>query len=155
MNKLKLFLIILLSVFVKPVLANTSEEVKYLAMAIFYEAQGESHAGKEAVADVILNRVDHPEFANSVKKVITSRGQFQWYHNRSLRGGRVFNPSKEKEIMKLAKKKYTQHVMDVRRDTTRKAIFFSTGRKPAPRAKLIKKVGNHYLYALKSKTHRS
>lgn len=155
MNKLKLFLIILLSLFAKPVFANTSEEVKYLAMAIFYEAQGESHAGKEAVADVILNRVDHPEFANSVKKVITSRGQFQWYHNRSLRGGRVFNPSKEKEIMKLAKKKYMQHVMDVRRDTTRKAIFFSTGRKPAPRAKLIKKVGNHYLYALKSKTHRS
>lgn len=155
MNKLKLFLIILLAVFVKPVFANTSEEVKYLAMAIFYEAQGESHAGKEAVADVILNRVDHPEFANSVKKVITSRGQFQWYHNRSLRGGRVFNPSKEKEIMKLAKKKYMQHVMDVRKDTTKKAIFFSTGRKPAPRARLIKKVGNHYLFALKSKTQRS
>lgn len=155
MNKLKLFLIILLSVFVKPVFANTSEEVKYLAMAIFYEAQGESHAGKEAVADVILNRVDHPEFANSVKKVIASRGQFQWYHNRSLRGGRVFNPSKEKEIMKLAKKKYMQHVMDVRKDTTKKAIFFSTGRKPAPRARLIKKVGNHYLFALKSKTQRS
>lgn len=155
MNKLKLFLIILLSVFVKPVFANTSEEVKYLAMAIFYEAQGESHAGKEAVADVILNRVDHPEFANSVKKVITSRGQFQWYHNHSLRGGRVFNPSKEKEIMKLAKKKYMQHVMDVRKDTTKKAIFFSTGRKPAPRARLIKKVGNHYLFALKSKTQRS
>lgn len=155
MNKLKLFLIILLSVFVKPVFANTSEEVKYLAMAIFYEAQGESHAGKEAVADVVLNRVDHPEFANSVKKVITSRGQFQWYHNRSLRGGRVFNPSKEKEIMKLAKKKYMQHVMDVRKDTTKKAIFFSTGRKPAPRARLIKKVGNHYLFALRSKTQRS
>ena len=155
MNKLKLFLIILLSVFVKPVFANTSEEVKYLAMAIFYEAQGESHAGKEAVADVVLNRVDHPEFANSVKKVITSRGQFQWYHNRSLRGGRVFNPSKEKEIMILAKKKYMQHVMDVRKDTTKKAIFFSTGRKPAPRARLIKKVGNHYLFALRSKTQRS
>lgn len=155
MNKLKLFLIILLVVFVKPVFANTSEEVKYLAMAIFYEAQGETHAGKEAVADVILNRVDHPEFANSVKKVITSRGQFQWYHNRSLRGGRVFNPSKEKEIMKLAKKKYMQHVTDARRDTTKKAIFFSTGRKPAPRARLIKKVGNHYLFALKSKTQRS
>ena len=155
MNKLKLFLIILSSVFVKPVFANTSEEVKYLAMAIFYEAQGESHAGKEAVADVVLNRVDHPEFANSVKKVITSRGQFQWYHNRSLRGGRVFNPSKEKEIMILAKKKYMQHVMDVRKDTTKKAIFFSTGRKPAPRARLIKKVGNHYLFALRSKTQRS
>ena len=155
MNKLKLFLIILLSVFAKPVFANTSEEVKYLAMAIFYEAQGESHAGKEAVADVVLNRVDHPEFANSVKKVITSRGQFQWYHNRSLRGGRVFNPSKEKEIMILAKKKYMQHVMDVRKDTTKKAIFFSTGRKPAPRARLIKKVGNHYLFALRSKTQRS
>lgn len=135
----------------KPAIANTNEEVKYLAMAIYYEAQGESLKGKEAVADVILNRVEHREFANSVKKVVASKGQFQWFRNRSLRGGRVFNPSKEKEIMSLARKKYFQHVMDKRNDTSRNAIFFSTGKKPAPRAKLSRKVGRHYFFTLKPK----
>lgn len=135
----------------KPVMANTNEEVKYLAMAIYYEARGENMKGKEAVADVILNRVEHHEFANSVKKVVATKGQFQWFHNRSLRGGGVFNPNKEKEIMSLARKKYFQHVMDKRNDTSKNAIFFSTGRKPAPRAKLSGKVGHHYFYTLNSK----
>lgn len=135
----------------KPVIANTNEEVKYLAMAIYYEARGENMKGKEAVADVILNRVEHHEFANSVKKVVATKGQFQWFHNRSLRGSGVFNPNKEKEIMSLARKKYFQHVMDKRNDTSKNAIFFSTGRKPAPRAKLSGKVGHHYFYTLNSK----
>lgn len=135
----------------KPVIANTNEEVKYLAMAIYYEARGENMKGKEAVADVILNRVEHHEFANSVKKVVATKGQFQWFHNRSLRGSGVFNPNKEKEIMSLARKKYFQHVMDKRIDTSKNAIFFSTGRKPAPRAKLSGKVGYHYFYTLKPK----
>ena len=135
----------------KPVIANTNEEVKYLAMAIYYEARGENMKGKEAVADVILNRVEHHEFANSVKKVVATKGQFQWFHNRSLRGGGVFNPNKEKEIISLARKKYFQHVMDRRVDTSKNAIFFSTGRKPAPRAKLSSKVGHHYFYTLNPK----
>jgi len=135
----------------KPVIANTNEEVKYLAMAIYYEARGENMKGKEAVADVILNRVEHHEFANSVKKVVATKGQFQWFHNRSLRGSGVFNPNKEKEIMSLARKKYFQHVMDKRIDTSKNAIFFSTGRKPAPRAKLSGKVGHHYFYTLNPK----
>lgn len=135
----------------KPVIANTNEEVKYLAMAIYYEARGENMKGKEAVADVILNRVEHHEFANSVKKVVATKGQFQWFHNRSLRGSGVFNPNKEKEIMSLARKKYFQHVMDRRVDTSKNAIFFSTGRKPAPRAKLSGKVGHHYFYTLNPK----
>lgn len=135
----------------KPVIANTNEEVKYLAMAIYYEARGENMKGKEAVADVILNRVEHYEFANSVKKVVATKGQFQWFHNRSLRGSGVFNPNKEKEIMSLARKKYFQHVMDKRIDTSKNAIFFSTGRKPSPRAKLSGKVGHHYFYTLNPK----
>lgn len=135
----------------KPAIANTNEEVKYLAMAIYYEARGENMKGKEAVADVILNRVEHHEFANSVKKVVATKGQFQWFHNRSLRGSGVFNPNKEKEIMSLARKKYFQHVMDRRIDTSKNAIFFSTGKKPAPRAKLSRKVGHHYFYTLNPK----
>ena len=56
-----------------------------LALAIHNEARGEPRSGKYAVANVILNRVKHKSFPNTVRKVVTQRGQFQWYHNHKLR----------------------------------------------------------------------
>lgn len=41
-----------------------------LATAIYYEAASESEAGQRAVAQVILNRVRHPAFPNSVCGVV-------------------------------------------------------------------------------------
>jgi N-acetylmuramoyl-L-alanine amidase len=41
-----------------------------LARLVHAEAKGEPYAGKVAVATVVLNRVDHPDFPNTVKDVI-------------------------------------------------------------------------------------
>ncbi|MHA6267293.1 cell wall hydrolase [uncultured Aliiroseovarius sp.] len=41
-----------------------------LAEALYFEARGETVKGQFAVAEVILNRVDHPRFPNSVCGVI-------------------------------------------------------------------------------------
>ncbi|KAA9023626.1 cell wall hydrolase [Niallia endozanthoxylica] len=41
-----------------------------MARLVSAEAKGEPYAGKVAVATVILNRLDHPEFPNTVKEVI-------------------------------------------------------------------------------------
>ncbi|MXP25901.1 cell wall hydrolase [Altererythrobacter indicus] len=41
-----------------------------LAMAIYYEAASESDAGQRAVAQVVLNRVAHPAYPNSVCGVV-------------------------------------------------------------------------------------
>ncbi|WP_026905816.1 cell wall hydrolase [Paucisalibacillus globulus] len=41
-----------------------------MAKLVHAEAKGEPYAGKVAVATVILNRVDHVEFPNSIKEVI-------------------------------------------------------------------------------------
>lgn len=41
-----------------------------LARLVSAEAKGESYAGKVAVATVVLNRVDHPDFPDTVKDVI-------------------------------------------------------------------------------------
>jgi N-acetylmuramoyl-L-alanine amidase len=41
-----------------------------LARLVYAEAKGESYAGKVAVATVVLNRVDHPDFPDTVKGVI-------------------------------------------------------------------------------------
>ena len=60
---------------------SPNSEVDMLALAIHNEARGEPRSGKYAVANVILNRVKHKSFPNTVRKVVTQRGQFQWYHN--------------------------------------------------------------------------
>ena len=46
------------------------------AQIVHAEANGESYIGKVAVAEVILNRVNSPEFPNTISGVIYQPGQF-------------------------------------------------------------------------------
>jgi N-acetylmuramoyl-L-alanine amidase len=48
----------------------SAAERNLLARLVSAEAKGESYAGKVAVATVVLNRVNHPDFPNTVKDVI-------------------------------------------------------------------------------------
>ncbi|MET3698184.1 N-acetylmuramoyl-L-alanine amidase [Bacillus oleivorans] len=48
----------------------TSAELDLLARLVHAEAKGEPYAGKVAVATVVLNRVDHKDFPDTVKGVI-------------------------------------------------------------------------------------
>jgi spore germination cell wall hydrolase CwlJ-like protein len=48
-----------------------SEQLDCLARAIYFEARGESLKGQAAVAEVILNRVDSPEYPHTVCAVVT------------------------------------------------------------------------------------
>ena len=41
-----------------------------LAMALYYEARGEGQEGMLAVAEVIVNRVQHPDFPGTVCEVV-------------------------------------------------------------------------------------
>ncbi|MGM0415007.1 MAG: cell wall hydrolase [Bacillota bacterium] len=54
----------------------SSEEIKILASIINAEARGESYRGKVAVGAVIINRVYHPSFPNTIKEVVYQSGQF-------------------------------------------------------------------------------
>jgi N-acetylmuramoyl-L-alanine amidase len=54
-----------------------------LARTVHAEAKGESYAGKVAVATVILNRVNHPDFPNTIKGVV---------YERTSNGGYAFSP---------------------------------------------------------------
>lgn len=51
-------------------------EVDLLARLISAEARGEPYVGQVAVGAVVLNRVDHPSFPNSVSGVIYQPGAF-------------------------------------------------------------------------------
>ena len=48
-----------------------------LRQALYFEARGESLRGQFAVAEVILNRVDSPDFPGTVCNVVHSRGRGQ------------------------------------------------------------------------------
>lgn len=49
----------------------TMEELNCMTQAIYYEAGNQSEFGKQAVAKVIINRVNHGSFANNVCDVIS------------------------------------------------------------------------------------
>lgn len=52
------------------------EEVLLLARVIHGESRGESFEGQVAVGAVVLNRVQNPQFPDTVRKVILQEGQF-------------------------------------------------------------------------------
>ena len=54
----------------------SSGDVALLARVISAESRGEPYSGQVAVGAVVLNRVDHPSFPNSVSGVIYQLGAF-------------------------------------------------------------------------------
>ena len=55
---------------------NTSGDVALLARLISAEARGESYEGQVAVGAVVLNRIAHPSFPNTLSGVIYQNGAF-------------------------------------------------------------------------------
>ncbi|MBR2500317.1 MAG: cell wall hydrolase [Clostridia bacterium] len=88
--KRKLFLILLLLLFTLSSISiyidenpnktyaasNWAKDVQLLARCVNGEARGESYEGQVAVAAVILNRVEHPSFPNTIAGVIYQPGAF-------------------------------------------------------------------------------
>lgn len=67
------------------------EELEMLARCVEAEAGNQSLMGRRLVADVILNRVDDPDFPDTIEGVITQPGQFSVYWNGGM--DRVGEPS--------------------------------------------------------------
>lgn len=64
------------SVSYNPTMEVSNEEVWLLACIIDWEAAWESYDGKLAVANVVLNRVRNPRYADTITGVIYARSQF-------------------------------------------------------------------------------
>ncbi|OLO38045.1 N-acetylmuramoyl-L-alanine amidase [Alkalihalophilus pseudofirmus] len=71
----------------------SEEELDLLARIVRAEAQAEPFEGKVAVADVVLNRVESPQFPDTIKEVIYEPRQFQPVAN-----GQVNKPADEESI---------------------------------------------------------
>ena len=62
-------------------IAVTKEEIDLMARAVYSEARGEPFQGQVAVAAVVINRVLHPLFPDTVRGVIFQPWQFTAVHD--------------------------------------------------------------------------
>lgn len=60
-----------------PDIQLTEEEEELLAKLIWVEARGESQKGQQAVAEVVLNRLQSSQFSDNLYDVIHGQGQFR------------------------------------------------------------------------------
>jgi N-acetylmuramoyl-L-alanine amidase len=71
----------------------SEKELDLLARIVRAEAQSEPFEGKVAVAEVVLNRLESPQFPDTIKEVIYEPGQFQPVAN-----GQINKPADEESI---------------------------------------------------------
>jgi spore germination cell wall hydrolase CwlJ-like protein len=118
----------------------SNEEVTCLAAVIYHEARGESLVGKKAVGHVVLNRMSHKKFPDSVCGVVTQRTkyvcQFSWFCTK-------YTTKLTTELYNLAFK-----LLDGKtKDPTGGAIFFHTVTMENPfKRKKTAIIGNHIFY---------
>lgn len=71
------------------------QQVTCLALAVYYEARGESLRGQRAVASVVMNRVRSPRFPDTACEVIFQRGQFSFVKARLAPRGPAWDDAVE------------------------------------------------------------
>jgi spore germination cell wall hydrolase CwlJ-like protein len=104
--------------------AETPQEaVRCLALTMYWEAKTEGADGMLAVASVVLNRRDHPEFPDTVCGVVKQGGekppcQFSWWCD-----GKSDRPT-EAAAWQLAQSLAQRCLSQTPRDATRGALFF-------------------------------
>lgn len=114
---------------------TSAAEIECLATNIYFEALTESDAGKIAVANVTMNRVNHPAFPNSVCEVVWEPKQFSWTHD-----GKSDRPDSAKayaEVYEIAKAVYNGNITDI----TEGATFYHADYVNPPWAKVMERVG--------------
>jgi N-acetylmuramoyl-L-alanine amidase len=55
-----------------------NKQLKALALNIYHEARGEGKEGMQMVGEVVLNRVDHSKYPDTICDVVYQSGQFSW-----------------------------------------------------------------------------
>ena len=72
----------------------TKDDIDWLAKIVHAEAQGESHEGKVAVANVVLNRTESKDFPNTIYEVVFDK-KYGVQFTPTINGAIYNNPSKE------------------------------------------------------------
>jgi N-acetylmuramoyl-L-alanine amidase len=111
------------------------EEKKLLARLVHAEAEGEPFEGKVAVADVVLNRVEHEQFPDSIKEVIYQRNAFEPVQNGSINEPPNQEAIKAVEKALVDQEKNQKLLYFYNPDTATSEWIFSR--------QVVKQIGNH------------
>lgn len=128
------------------------KEVQCLARAVYYESRGEPEAGRLAVAHVILNRVQHQRFPDSICGVVQQRTakvcQFSWYCDKTSK----INRTVYQEIEYFAKEFYLRY--EEFEDVTLGALYFHADYVSTAwqNLKQTTKIGRHIFYRPRQKS---
>jgi spore germination cell wall hydrolase CwlJ-like protein len=130
-----------------------TRQLECLAINIYREAGHEPFEGKVAVAQVTMNRVEHPAFPKDVCGVVYQKTsavkvvcQFSWYCDSTHRN-RPVNPEAYKESYEVAKKVLLE---DFRLDILKTALFYHADYvNPNWNLDKIGKIGRHIFYRQK------
>lgn len=130
---------------------SIEKKLNCMAMNIYREAGHEPFEGKVAVAQVTMNRVDHPDFPKDVCGVVHQKTifmdkvvcQFSWYCEGHLKF-RPVNPKAYEESYEVAKKVILE---GFRLDSMRDALYYHADYvNPKWRHEKIGRIGNHIFY---------
>jgi len=131
---------------------NEARQIECLAKNVFREAGSESYEGKIAVAQVTMNRVESPQYADDVCKVVYQKNkifnkvvcQFSW----TCEGPRKGQFRRESELWEESKEvAYRVFVQGLRLPKLTEALYFhNTSVQPNWNAVQVAKIGNHIFY---------
>lgn len=93
--------------------AFSENDLKWLANIIEAEAGNQPYKGKVAVGSVVINRVEHPSFPDSIKAVIFQKNQFSPVAN-----GRIYRVKPDQESYRAAEAALNGE------DPTKGALYF-------------------------------
>lgn len=115
---------------------DRSDQLELLARAVAAEAEGEPFEGQVAVAAVILNRVQHPSFPNTISGVLYQPHAFE-----SVTNGLIWRRTPSDEAYRAARAALNGW------DPTYGAIFFWNPSKPVSpwvwTRQIVTRIGNH------------
>lgn len=129
-----------------------SKELSCLTRAIYYEASGEPRAGKIAVANVVMNRLNDPRYPKTICGVVYQRAtvngvliyQFSWAAFKEL-----FQPNNKmwQESQDIALQVLTEGQPDDIIRKTNAMFFHNVEINPGWRLRKVIQIGRHIFYA--------
>ena len=131
------------------------QQLECLAINIYKEAGYEPFEGKVAVAQVTINRANHPDFPKDICQVVYQKNyfyqkvvcQFSWYCD-SVHKNRPVNPGAYNESYEVAKKVLLENF---RLNGLKDALYYHADYvNPKWNKERVGKIGRHIFYKEKS-----
>ncbi|MBM7704726.1 cell wall hydrolase [Metabacillus iocasae] len=118
----------------------TSADIDLLERVVEAEAKGEPYEGKVAVANVVLNRVDSPEFPNSITDVIKQKIPNGAYAFTPVQNGAIDAPASEES------KRAVQEALVAKKRSTESLYFYNPDIATSDwirTREIVQTIGNH------------